>query len=181
MNIKPLAIPDVLVIEPDVHGDARGHFLEIFQLGRYESFGISGPWMQDNISRSAKGVLRGLHFQLPNPQGKLVSALSGRVFDVAVDIRKSSSTYGKWVGTTLDAKARNQVWVPPGFAHGFLVLSDSADIHYKCSGNYWSAADEHSIRYDDSDIGITWPGEIETVSERDAHAPLLKEVKRVFP
>lgn len=181
MKVAETVLPDVLQIEPAVHGDERGHFFEFFQQERYAEFGIAGPWTQDNISRSEKGVLRGLHFQLPRPQGKLISALTGCIFDVAIDLRRSSPTFGKWVGVELSSDKRNQLWVPPGFAHGFLVLSDSADVLYKCSGNYWSAGDEHSIRYDDPDIGIEWPGDIRTVNDRDLHAPFLKALDVVFP
>ena len=138
MNVIDTSIADVKIIEPKVFGDQRGFFLETFQQERYAEAGINLPFVQDNHSRSTKGVLRGLHYQKTKPQGKLVRVVSGEVFDVAVDIRKSSPTFGKWEGTILSAENKRQFWVPPGLAHGFLVLSDSADFEYKCTDYYLS-------------------------------------------
>lgn len=172
MKVINTAIPEVLIIEPKVFGDSRGFFLETFQAARYAEAGIPGPFVQDNHSRSAKGVLRGLHFQKQYPQGKLVYVTSGTVFDVAVDIRKDSPTFGKWVGITLSADEHQQFYVPPGFAHGFCVLSDSADFHYKCT-DYYHPEDEGCIRWNDPNIGIEWPFTEPTLSAKDANAPFL--------
>jgi dTDP-4-dehydrorhamnose 3,5-epimerase len=157
MKATPTAIPEVLVIEPKVFGDARGFFYESFNGKAFdEAVGRHVEFVQDNHSRSAKGVLRGLHYQIQQPQGKLVRVVRGSVFDVAVDIRKSSPTYGKWVGVELSEDNHRQLWVPEGFAHGFLVLSDSAEFLYKTS-NYYAPAHERSIVWDDSDLAIDWP------------------------
>jgi len=176
MKITTTAIPGVFIITPKVFGDSRGFFLETFQAARYAEAGISGHFVQDNHSRSAKGVLRGLHFQRQHPQGKLVYVTVGSVFDVAVDIRKDSPTFGKWVGVTLSANEHQQFYVPPGFAHGFCVLSDTADFHYKCT-DYYHPEDEDSLRWDDPDIGIQWPISEPLLSAKDANAPQLKELK----
>lgn len=175
MKVTELNIVGVLLFDPAVHSDARGHFFEMFQARRYADHGLTGPWTQDNVSRSGKGTLRGLHFQYPSQPGKLVSVLRGRVFDVAVDIRRSSPTFGRWVGAELDDEGHAQLWVPPGFAHGFQVLSECADLDYKCSISFWSKADEGCIRFDDPAIGIDWPLAIGTLNERDASAPLLSD------
>lgn len=172
MKVISTAIPEVLIIEPKVFGDSRGFFLETFQAARYAEAGIPGPFVQDNHSHSAKGVLRGLHFQKQYPQGKLVYVTSGTIFDVAVDIRKDSPTFGKWVGITLSADKHQQFYVPPGFAHGFCVLSDSADFHYKCT-DYYHPEDEGCIRWNDPNIGIEWPLTEPTLSAKDATAPFL--------
>jgi dTDP-4-dehydrorhamnose 3,5-epimerase len=157
MKIIDTKIPDVKIIEPKVFGDERGFFLETFHLCRYkELVGIDLPFVQDNHSRSSKGVLRGLHFQINKPQGKLVSVVKGEVFDVAVDVRKGSPTYGKWEGVILSEDNKRQFWVPPGFAHGFVVLSDLADFEYKCT-NFYDSVDEGSLMWNDPDIGIDWP------------------------
>ena len=156
MNVLKTAIDGVLIIEPKKFGDTRGYFLESFSQKRYEEAGIKGPFVQDNLSFSRRGVLRGLHFQDPNPQGKLVSAPLGEVFDVAVDIRKGSTTFGQWVGVTLSAENGRQLWVPPGLAHGFLVVSETALFSYKCT-NYYSPTSEHCLLWNDPDIGIEWP------------------------
>lgn len=174
MRAEPTALPEVLLIEPDVFGDPRGFFQEIWRHERYAEHGITGPFVQDNLSRSSKGVLRGLHFQEPGAQGKLVQVLAGAVFDVAVDVRRNSPTFGKWVGETLTADNHRQIWVPPGFAHGFCVISESADFVYKCTAPY-RPADEQSIRYDDPDIGIDWPVAEPLLSDRDRAAPLLRD------
>lgn len=172
MRIIETRLPGVLLIEPQVFGDERGFFQEIWQSDRYTDNGIAGPFVQDNLSRSSKGVLRGLHFQEPGPQGKLVQVISGAVFDVAVDIRKGSPTFGEWVGEELSETNHRQLWVPQGFAHGFCVVSESADFIYKCDAPY-HPADEHAIRYDDPDIGIAWPVTNPLLSERDSGAPRL--------
>lgn len=165
MNVIRTAIPDVLIIEPKVFGDARGFFLESFNQKAFaEATGLGLEFVQDNHSRSGKGVLRGLHYQIQQPQGKLVRVVRGRVFDVAVDIRKHSMAFGKWVGTELSEDNHRQFWVPPGFAHGFVVLSDSADFLYKTT-DYYAPQFERTIAWNDPEIGIEWP-------QMDA-APLL--------
>ena len=172
-------LPDVLALEPVVHRDDRGHFLEMFRESFIEGLpGVEGRFVQDNLSFSRKGVLRGLHYQLsPREQGKVVSAVSGSVFDVAVDIRRSSPTYGQWLGRILSADNATQLWVPPGFAHGFLTLSDCAVVFYKVT-DYFSADHDRSIRWDDPDIGIEWPLEDDPIlSDKDASAPLLAEAE----
>lgn len=174
MRVIETALPEVLLIEPDVFGDSRGFFQEVWRQENYVEAGIPGPFVQDNLSRSARGVLRGLHFQKPGAQGQLVQVIAGAVFDVAVDIRQGSATFGKWVGETLSAENHRQLWVPGGFAHGFCVVSDSADFLYKCTAPY-RPADEHGIRYDDPDIGIEWPVREPHLSDRDRSAPLLRD------
>ena len=158
MKVTPLAIPDVLLIEPKVFGDARGFFFESFNQQAFnEATGTSHQFVQDNHSRSTQGVLRGLHYQLPpHAQGKLVRVVQGAVFDVAVDIRKKSSTFGQWVGAELSADTHRQLWVPPGFAHGFLVLSESAEFLYKTT-DYYAPQHERCIVWDDPDLAIAWP------------------------
>jgi dTDP-4-dehydrorhamnose 3,5-epimerase len=156
MKSTPTAIPDVLVLEPKVFGDARGFFLESFNARTLrELTGLDVQFVQDNHSRSAKGVLRGLHYQLRQPQGKLVRVVCGRVFDVAVDVRRASPTFGRWVGTELSEENNRQFWVPAGFAHGFVVLSDSADFLYKTT-DYYAPEDERCIAWDDPAIGVDW-------------------------
>ena len=175
MKVIDTSIADVKLIEPKVFGDHRGFFLETYQQERYADVGIDLPFVQDNHSRSAKGVLRGLHFQKTKPQGKLVRVVSGEVFDVAVDIRKSSPSFGKWEGVILSAENKRQFWVPPGLAHGFLVLSDYADFEYKCT-DYYDPADEGALNWADSDIGIHWPEGIEpALSEKDSAARGFRE------
>ena len=157
MKVTPTAIPDVLIIEPKVFGDARGFFYESFNQKAFnQATGTDYQFVQDNHSRSAKGVLRGLHYQIQQPQGKLVRVVRGAVFDVVVDIRKSSSTFGKWVGVELSADNHRQMWVPPGFAHGFLVTSESADFLYKTT-DYYAPEYERCIAWNDQEIGIQWP------------------------
>ena len=157
MKVTRLAIPDVVLIEPKVFGDARGFFFESFNQKAFnEATGTNHQFVQDNHSRSAKGVLRGLHYQIQQPQGKLVRVVRGAVFDVAVDIRKSSPTFGRWVGAELSEDNQHQLWVPPGFAHGFLVLSDLADFLYKTT-DYYAPQYERSILWNDSDLNIDWP------------------------
>ncbi len=163
MNISPSAIPDLLVIEPKVFGDDRGFFFESFNQKIWtEKTGLATSFVQDNHSRSAKNVLRGLHYQIVKPQGKLVRVVSGEVFDVAVDIRKDSSTFGKWFGLVLSAENKKQLWVPEGFAHGFLVLSDFAEFLYKTT-DYWYPEYERSIVWNDPDLAIDWPVDGEPV------------------
>lgn len=177
MKVIDTAIPDVKIIEPKVFGDERGFFLETFHLKRYqEMLGINLDFVQDNHSRSTKGVLRGLHFQKTKPQGKLVRVVRGEVFDVAVDIRKGSPTFGKWEGVILSEENKRQFWVPPGFAHGFLVLSDIADFEYKCT-DYYDASDEGSLLWSDPELDIDWPNvsEIKT-SQKDSAAGLLSDL-----
>ena len=174
MKVTETKIPGVLIIEPKVFGDSRGFFLETFHADRYAEYGIESNFVQDNYSRSTKGVLRGLHFQKNYPQGKLVSVTSGIVFDVAVDIRQESSTFGQWVGITLSADDHKQFYIPPGLAHGFCVLSDTADFQYKCT-DYYHPEDEASIRWNDPDIGIEWNISEPILSEKDAKAPFLKD------
>lgn len=178
MQARRLAIPEVVLIEPKVFGDDRGFFFESFNLARFrELTGLDLDFVQDNHSRSARGVLRGLHYQLPpRAQGKLVRVVAGEVFDVAVDVRCSSPTFGGWVGETLSADNKRQLWIPPGFAHGFVVLSDSADFLYKTTDTY-SPADERAVVWNDSDVGIAWPlAEEPLLSGKDKVAPRLKDV-----
>lgn len=157
MNVTATRIPDVLIFEPKVFGDARGFFMESFNGKVFdEAVGRHVEFVQDNHSRSAKGVLRGLHYQIQQPQGKLVRVSNGAVFDVAVDIRKSSNTFGQWVGVELSAENNRQLWVPPGFAHGFLVLSETADFLYKTT-DYYAPAHERSIAWNDPTLAIAWP------------------------
>lgn len=174
MNIVPTAIPDVLLIEPKVFGDARGFFKETWQAERYEAAGIPSKFVQDNLSRSVKGTLRGLHFQEPRPQGKLVSVVRGAVLDVAVDVRKGSPTFGRHVAVELSEDNHRQLWVPPGFAHGFCVLTESADFSYKCTDLYFPKFDA-GIAWNDPELGIAWPIASPVISEKDARLPRLKD------
>jgi dTDP-4-dehydrorhamnose 3,5-epimerase len=176
MNVIPTAISEVLIVEPKVFGDQRGFFLETFKADRYAAQGILGPFVQDNLSRSAHGVLRGLHLQNPRTQGKLVSVLRGHVRDVAVDVRRGSPTFGQHVAVDLSEGNRRQLWVPRGFAHGFVVLSESADFFYKCDELY-NPPDEIVVRWSDPALGISWGVDCPTVSRRDAAAPLLADVR----
>jgi dTDP-4-dehydrorhamnose 3,5-epimerase len=168
MKITPTAITDVLLVEPRVFGDARGFFLESFNRRQFaDATGLDLDFVQDNHSRSGRGVLRGLHYQLQQPQGKLVRVTRGRVFDVAVDLRRGSSHFGRWVGYELSEDNQRQLWIPPGFAHGFLVLSEVADFLYKTT-RYYAPADEFCIRWNDPDLAVQWPLEgTPVVSEKD--------------
>jgi dTDP-4-dehydrorhamnose 3,5-epimerase len=166
MNVQTCDISGLLIIEPKVFGDARGFFLETWNLNRYREAGVGADFVQDNLSFSRRGILRGLHFQNPKPQGKLLQVLQGEVFDVAVDIRRSSPTFGKWHGLVLSGDNKRQFYIPSGFAHGFAVLSETALFHYKCTEIY-SPQDEMAIRWDDPDIGIKWPLQEPLLSERD--------------
>lgn len=156
MKLQPTHIPEVIVIEPRVFGDERGFFLESWHAARFAEAGLDLGFVQDNHSRSARGVLRGIHYQVNNPQGKLVRVVAGRVFDVAVDLRRSSSTFGKWVGVELSADNKQMLWVPPGFGHGFLTLEEGTEFLYKCT-DFYAPDDEQCIRWDDPAIGIEWP------------------------
>ena len=177
MNIVQTSLQDCVIIEPEVFGDERGFFLETFHTSRYADLaGISLPFVQDNYSRSAKGVLRGLHFQKTKPQGKLISVVRGEVYDVAVDIRKGSSTFGQWVGVILSEENKKQLWVPPGFAHGFVVLSEIADFEYKCT-DYYDPSDEGSILWNDPDLAIVWPVENPILSDKDLNANKLADLE----
>ncbi len=182
MNITPTAIPDVLLSEPRIFGDARGFFLESFNLRQFAgAAGITPEFVQDNHSRSGKGVLRGLHYQIKNPQGKLIRVIGGEVFDVAVDMRRSSPTFKKWTGARLSDQNKHVLWIPPGFAHGFLVLSDKVDFLYKTTA-YYDAASERSLRFDDPTIGVQWPfdelgGTPLILSEKDKNAPPLAQAE----
>lgn len=174
MKVTETALPGVLLIEPKVFGDDRGFFFEAYHAKRYAEAGIPAAFVQDNLSRSVKGTLRGLHYQEPNAQGKLVQVLAGAVFDVAVDIRKGSPHFGKWVGYELSAENKRQLWIPAGFAHGFCVISDSADFSYKCT-DFYSPAAERGIAWNDPDLGIAWPVERPLLSAKDAAAPKLAQ------
>ncbi|MGH3087376.1 MAG: dTDP-4-dehydrorhamnose 3,5-epimerase [Rubrobacteraceae bacterium] len=175
MNVVETDLPGVLIIEPDVFGDERGFFMESFNGKRYEEFGLPERFVQDNLSRSARGVLRGMHFQNPKPQGKLVSVLEGEVFDVAVDIRVGSPTFGEWTGVTLSAENKRQFYVPPAFAHGFVVTSEAALFFYKCT-DYYAPECEGTVLWNDEDIGIEWPAESPILSEKDRDASPLSEM-----
>ena len=178
MRATPLALPDVLLFEPKVFGDERGFFYESFNQKVFEgAVGKPVHFVQDNHSRSAQGVLRGLHYQVKQAQGKLVRVTHGEVFDVAVDLRRSSANFGKWVGVHLSASNRAQLWVPEGFAHGFVVLSESAEFLYKTT-DYWAPEHERSVAWDDPDLAIDWPiSEAPTLSAKDANAPRLMDAE----
>ena len=177
MNIVETAIPGPLIIEPRVFGDERGYFMETWNEGAFAAAGLDMEWVQDNHSHSQKGVLRGLHFQNPGPQGKLVRVTRGAVFDVAVDLRRSSDHFGKWVGVELTAENKWMFWVPEGFAHGFLTLADDTDFLYKCTAPY-APADEHTLAWDDPAVGIEWPatGVDPIISEKDTVGLQLADV-----
>ena len=177
MNIIKTKLSDCIIIEPKVYGDDRGFFLETFQAERYATVGITLPFVQDNHSRSSKGVLRGLHFQKTKPQGKLVRVVRGEVYDVAVDIRLGSPTYGRWEAVVLSEDNKKQFWVPPGFAHGFMVISDFADFEYKCT-DYYDPTDEGSLLWNDPDLNIPWPIKSPFISIKDSQAPLLANIKQ---
>jgi len=180
MKVIETLLPGVLVIEPKVFGDERGFFFESFNAHRFaEMTGVTAPFVQDNHSRSVRGVLRGLHYQIRQTQGKLVRVTSGEVFDVAVDLRRSSPAFGRWMGTNLSAENKRQIWIPEGFAHGFLVLSETAEFLYKTT-DYWAPEHESCIRWDDPGIGVQWPlGGAPQVSAKDAQGSFLN-VAEVF-
>ncbi|MGY3545284.1 dTDP-4-dehydrorhamnose 3,5-epimerase [Bradyrhizobium sp. USDA 4469] len=178
MKVFKTELDGVLILEPKLFGDQRGFFLEAYQFARYAEHGVARPLVQDNLSRSSRGVVRGLHLQNPNTQGKLVSAMRGRVLDVAVDVRTGSPTFGRHVAVELSEDNRRQLWVPRGFAHGFSVLSETADFFYKCD-DYYSPQDEIAVRWNDPAIGIDWKVEAPSLSAKDAAAPLLADVKNL--
>ena len=178
MNVIATDLPEVLIIKPRLFGDQRGFSLETYQLARYTDCGVNRPFVQDNMSRSSYGVLRGLHLQNPMTQGKLVLALRGGVLDVAVDVRLGSPNFGRHVAVELSEENRRQLWVPRGFGHGFVVLSETADFFYKCDELY-SPKDEIAVRWNDPAIGIAWGVETPSLSAKDAAAPLLSEVKNL--
>lgn len=175
MKVIKTEIPDVLILEPKVFGDDRGFFMETWHRQKFADAGIDYDFVQDNHSSSIKGTLRGLHYQIKQPQGKLVRVTKGEVFDVAVDLRKTSSTFGQWIGEYLSAENKRMFWVPPGFAHGFYVASEVAEFQYKCT-DYYAPQHERCICWDDADIGIDWPlggGDVPLVSEKDAQAQMF--------
>lgn len=175
MNVVPTDLPGVVILEPRIFRDDRGHFLESYNADRYREAGLPDRFTQDNVSFSKANVLRGLHYQLPNAQGKLVSALRGSVFDVAVDVRRGSPTFGRWVGVVLSDENMRQLYIPEGFAHGFAVMSDCAVFHYKCTAPY-DPKSEGSIAWNDPEIGIDWPIRNALLSPKDAAAPRLADV-----
>jgi len=177
MKVVETSIPEVLIIEPQVLGDDRGYFLETFRAAFFSERGMDIEFVQDNQSRSARGTLRGMHFQHQFPQGKLVRVIAGEVFDVAVDLRQGSATFGQWVGALLSAESHNQLWVPPGFAHGFYVLSESADLSYKCT-DYYHPEDDYSLLWNDPDVSVEWPllSSEPLLSAKDEQAKWLSEV-----
>lgn len=181
MNVDSTRLPGVLLVKPVVHGDARGFFAETFRDDAMAAAGITTRWVQDNHSRSRRGVLRGMHFQTSPGQEKLVRCARGRILDVVVDVRRGSPTYGRWEGFELDDDGLHALYVPIGFAHGFCVLSDVADVVYKCS-NYYDPVTEAGFAWDDPDVGIAWPEDIDVqVSQRDAGAPRLRDISDGLP
>ena len=174
MNAVAVPLAGVLVLEPPVYEDARGFLMETYQAARYGALGIDAPFVQDNLSRSVRGTLRGLHFQEPRPQGKLVQTVRGTVFDVVVDIRRRSPTFQRWFGVELSDENRRQLWIPPGYAHGFCAMSDVADVAYKCTAPYVAEAN-HAILWNDPDIGIAWPVRDPILSPKDLAAPRLRD------
>jgi dTDP-4-dehydrorhamnose 3,5-epimerase len=182
MNVARLAIPEVLLVAPKVNADERGYFMEVWHAASYAAAGVAASFVQDNQSGSDQRVLRGLHYQVQRPQGKLVRAVSGEIFDVAVDLRRSSATFGRWVGASLSAVNRHQMYVPPGFAHGFLVISEQAEVAYKCTDFYFPEH-ERTLLWNDPDVGIAWPlpgGMTPTLSTKDRSGRVLREAE-VYP
>lgn len=180
MQFEPTTIEEVILITPDVFKDDRGFFLETFHEEKYRRGGITERFVQDNHSKSKRGTLRGLHAQRVRPQGKLVRAIEGMIWDVAVDVRRGSPTFGQWVGETLSADNFRQLYVPPGFVHGFCVLSETAQVEYKCTALY-DGDDELSIVWNDPDLAIDWPIAEPVLSGKDAKAPLLQEIQEILP
>jgi dTDP-4-dehydrorhamnose 3,5-epimerase len=176
MRFVRMDLPDVVVIEPDVHRDNRGFFLETFHAAKYSTGGVGGPFIQDNHSRSVASTLRGLHLQRRRPQGKLIRVIEGGIFDVAVDVRPDSPTFGRWVGVTLTSDNFKQCYVPPGFAHGFCVVSAIAQVEYKCT-DFYDPADEIGVAWNDPALAIEWPVTDPLLSERDRHHPPLAALK----
>ncbi len=181
MKITASNIPDILVFEPTIYCDDRGYFMETWRQSVFDEQGIDAGFVQDNQSNSNRGTLRGLHYQLNRPQGKLARVVSGEVFDVAVDLRKSSAYFGRWIGILLSAENKKQLWIPPGFAHGFYVMSDSAELLYKCT-DYYDPEDDHSLLWNDETVGIDWPllDSKPLLSDKDKNAPRLLEAT-VYP
>jgi dTDP-4-dehydrorhamnose 3,5-epimerase len=180
MKVLPASLPEVLVIEPDVHRDSRGFFVETYHRQKYAEHGIDVEFVQDNHSRSERGTLRGLHAQLRRPQGKLVRVLNGEILDVAVDIRRDSSTYGKWMQITLSADNFKQCYVPPGFAHGFYVISEFAEVEYKCT-DFYDPSSELRLLWNDPDLAIPWPTKQPILSAKDAAARPLRDLEAQLP
>ena len=182
MNVLTCELPGLLILEPKVFGDSRGFFMETWNLRRYREAGIPLDFVQDNISFSRRGTLRGLHFQNPTAQGKLLHVLQGEVFDVAVDIRHSSPTFGKWHGLNLSAENKRQFYIPPGFAHGFAVLSETALFQYKCT-DFYNPGCEVTLQWDDPEVGIQWPVDSPLLSDKDRKGLSLRELpaERLFP
>lgn len=175
MKVTPTEIPDVLIVTPNIFPDNRGRFLETFQAERYAAHGMAGPFVQDNMSHSVRGTLRGLHFQITRPQAKLVHVIHGEIFDVAVDLRPASPTYKMYAGVTLTGEDHRQLYIPEGFAHGFCVLSEKAVFVYKCT-DYYAPRDEGGVHWADPEIGIDWPVDAPIVSDKDAALPRLSEL-----
>jgi dTDP-4-dehydrorhamnose 3,5-epimerase len=175
MRVQPTELPDVLMIEPDLFADARGVFFETYHERRYGECGVRVRFVQDNVSRSVRGTLRGLHYQLTQPQGKLVTVLDGRVWDVAVDLRCNSPTFRRWVGVELSAASGRQLYIPPGFAHGFCVLTESAVFHYKCT-DFYNRSDERGVIWNDPTLSIMWPLTDPVLSEKDGKYPQLLDM-----
>ncbi len=180
MRVVKCELSEVLLVEPDIFEDARGWFFETFHAQRYAALGIPGPFVQDNVSHSVRGTLRGLHYQLRQPQGKLVMVLEGEAFDVAVDIRKGSPTFGKWMGVQLSSKNKRQLYIPPGFAHGFCVLSETAGFVYKCT-DFYSPQDERGIIWNDPTLGIRWPVSAPLLSTKDQAYKTLADMSSELP
>jgi dTDP-4-dehydrorhamnose 3,5-epimerase len=180
VRVAATSLPDVLIIEPDVHADGRGFFLETYQADRYRARGIPGPFVQDNHSRSAAGTLRGLHLQVRRPQGKLIRVVEGEIFDVAVDVRRGSPTFGRWVGVSLSAESFKQIYIPIGFAHGFAVISETAQVEYKAT-DFYDREGELGIAWNDPALAIGWPSATPMLSARDSKHPLLADVMDQLP
>lgn len=177
MEVVETSLPGCVIIEQPVFGDARGFFFESWNSERFEAHGLPGTFVQSNVSSSSRGVLRGLHYQWPRPQGKLISVIEGEVYDVAVDLRRGSPHFGRWTSTILDSSSKRQLWIPEGFAHGFAVISERAVFSYLCTDVYVREADA-GLRWDDPAIGVEWPIQDPLLSEKDATAPLLADVPR---
>jgi dTDP-4-dehydrorhamnose 3,5-epimerase len=180
LRFEPTELPGVIAVEPDVFRDARGFFLETYHASKYEAGGIPHRFVQDNHSRSALGTLRGLHAQRARPQGKLIRVIEGEIYDVAVDIRRGSPTFGRWVGMNLSAASFRQLFIPPNFAHGFCVLSDSAQVEYKCT-DFYVPDDELALRWSDPELAIDWPVREPILSARDASAPTIRQAFNRLP
>jgi dTDP-4-dehydrorhamnose 3,5-epimerase len=179
MKFTPSKIPDVIVVEPDVFGDHRGFFMETWQAEKFAEGGITANFVQDNHSRSSQGTLRGLHYQVKQSQGKLVRVLAGEIFDVAVDLRRNSPTFGQWIGEILSDENNKMLWIPEGFAHGFYVLSETADFFYKCT-DFYAPEDERTLRWDDPDLAIDWPlidGKTPNLATKDAKGSPFKNAQ----